>query len=104
MDKAAGEFELKLRESAVLAYRNGVLRLDVTGCGSGRTMRRLKVEELWKLQIFSDTSSLEIFVNDGADVFTTRVYDSMEDLRISLEAVELLGDWEYYSFESEFNN
>ncbi|MCI8557794.1 MAG: glycoside hydrolase family 32 protein [Lachnospiraceae bacterium] len=104
MDKAAGEFELKLRESAALAYRDGVLRLDVTGCGSGRTVRRLKVEELWKLQIFSDTSSLEIFVNDGADVFTTRVYDSMEDLRISLEAVELLGDWEYYSFESEFNN
>lgn len=99
MDKEAGGFELKLRESAVLSYEDGVLKLNVSSCGSGRTERGLKVEKLWKLQIFSDSSSLEIFVNDGADVFTTRVYDSMENLRIVMEMEELLGTWEYYSYE-----
>lgn len=99
MDKEAGGFELKLRESAVLSYEDGVLKLNVSGCGSGRTERGLNVEKLWKLQIFSDSSSLEIFVNDGADVFTTRVYDSMENLRIVMETGELSGTWEYNSYE-----
>lgn len=96
MEEGAGAFELHLREAVVLSYEDGVLSLDMTGCGSGRTVRSLKVEKLWKLQIFSDTSSLEIFVNDGADVFTSRIYDSMEDLEIRMDAGKLRGTWEYY--------
>lgn len=96
MEEGAGAFELHLREAVVLSYEDGVLSLDMTGCGSGRTVRSLKVEKLWKLQIFSDTSSLEIFVNDGVDVFTSRIYDSMEDLEIRMDAGKLRGTWEYY--------
>ena len=91
------EFEIKLRESVKLTYRCGVLQLDVTECGMGRTVRSLKVSRLHGLRIFSDTLSLEIFVNDGEDVFTSRVYDSMENLRIWAAAGEIRGIWEYYS-------
>ena len=91
------EFEMKLRESVKLTYRCGVLQLDVTECGMGRTVRSLKVLKLHGLRIFSDTLSLEIFVNDGEDVFTSRVYDSMENLRIWAAAGEIRGIWEYYS-------
>lgn len=97
MEEGAEDFELHLRESVVLAYKDRVLKLDMTGCGSGRTVRRLKTEKLWKLQIFSDTSSLEIFVNDGADVFTSRIYDSMENLQIRMSEGKIQGTWEYYS-------
>ncbi len=91
------EFEMKLRESVKLTYRCGVLQLNVTECGMGRTVRSLKVSRLHGLRIFSDTLSLEIFVNDGEDVFTSRVYDSMENLRIWAAAGEIRGIWEYYS-------
>lgn len=36
--------------------------------------RSCNVEELHKLQIFMDTSSLEIFVNGGEEVFTARIF------------------------------
>lgn len=95
--KAAEDFMLHIRESALLFYQNGELVLDMSGCGKGRTFRGLKISKIWKLQIFSDTTSLEIFVNDGEEVFTSRIYDSMESLEIRMDGQELSGSWEYDS-------
>ncbi len=74
-------FALRLRESAVLRYADGILSLDLTGCGAGRTVREVRLKEVRELQILSDTISLEIFVNGGEEVFTTRIFDSMEGLQ-----------------------
>lgn len=65
---------LTLRKGVTLTWEQGILTLDLGDHGCGRTTRSVEVERLGKLQIFSDTTSLEIFVNDGAEVFTTRVY------------------------------
>ena len=81
MEESDQDFELYLRESVVLRYRDSVLRLDLTGCGAGRGVRGVSLEEVHDLWILSDTSSLEIFVNGGEEVFTARVHDSMEGLR-----------------------
>ena len=42
--------------------------------GSGRAERLIKIDEITDFRIFSDRSSLEIFINDGAYVMTNRVY------------------------------
>lgn len=78
------EFRLCLRKSAVLSYGDGVLCLDLTGCGAGRRIRTMTLEAVRDVRILSDTSSLEIFVNGGEAVFTSRVYDSMEGLQVHL--------------------
>ena len=39
------------------------------------------VDDLRELQVFSDTSSLEVFVNGGEEVFTTRVYGMEGSIR-----------------------
>ncbi|MFC3040720.1 glycoside hydrolase family 32 protein [Virgibacillus xinjiangensis] len=41
--------------------------------------RQCIVEELRDIRIFKDTSSMEIFVNGGEEVFTSRVFDDPED-------------------------
>ncbi|WP_173918458.1 sucrose-6-phosphate hydrolase [Halobacillus sp. Marseille-Q1614] len=42
--------------------------------------RRVRLKNgLWSLRIFIDTSSLEIFVNDGEEVFTSRIYPDLND-------------------------
>lgn len=46
--------------------------------GKGGHVRRLPCNPLTRLQIFSDTSSLEIFVNDGEAVMTARIYPLTE--------------------------
>lgn len=89
-------FELKIRESAVLSYRDGILTLDMTGCGAGRTVRGVEASEIRSLQILSDTSSLEIFVNDGEEVFTTRIYDSMTGLHVQMDSEREKGRMEYF--------
>ncbi len=58
----------------ILSYENGILTLDMGDSSYGRNIRKIKIDQIEKLQIFSDKSSLEIFVNSGEKVMTTRVY------------------------------
>ena len=89
-------FALRLRESAVLRYADGILSLDLTGCGAGRTVREVRLKEVRELQILSDTISLEIFVNGGEEVFTTRIFDSMEGLQAEFLSDGCSGRMELY--------
>lgn len=70
-----GAITLTLRSNVTLDYGDGLLTLDMGDGGSGRTRRSVEISYLKELHIFSDTTSLEIFVNEGEQVFTTRVYD-----------------------------
>ncbi len=96
MDAPEREFELLLRESARLAYRDGILRFDLTGCGAGRKERSVRLSKVRDLWILSDTSSVEIFVNGGEEVFTARIYDSMEKLRVRCASETGGGTMELY--------
>lgn len=69
-----GDFKINLRKDVTLAYRDGILSLKMGASGSGRDERLIKIDEITSLRIFSDRSSLEIFINDGAYVMTNRVY------------------------------
>lgn len=68
------EFSMELRQDTTLSYQQGAFTLKHGGSGYGRRTRSVKIEKMDDIQIFSDTSSLEIFINDGAYVLTTRVY------------------------------
>jgi beta-fructofuranosidase len=74
-----GKWVLTLRKDVTLTYEDKVLTLDMHTSGSGRDQRHVRIDEITKLSIFSDTSSLEIFINQGQEAFTTRVYDSPQD-------------------------
>lgn len=65
---------LQLRRGTSLTWEDGVLTLSMEEGGFGRTRRHGVLGKLEKLQIFSDVSSLEIFVNGGEQVFSSRVY------------------------------
>lgn len=65
---------LAVRDSAVIEWGQGELTLSFAGGGAGRTVRRAIVGEVRTMRILGDTSSLEIFVNGGQNVLTTRYY------------------------------
>lgn len=69
-----GDFSLNLRKDVSLRYEKGILILDMGKFSGGRTRRKIKVEKIRNLRIYSDRSSIEIFVNDGQYVLSTRVY------------------------------
>lgn len=56
--------------------------------GAGRTKRSIDLKECRSIRLFSDMSCLEIFVNEGENVFTTRYYPQKEivDIKINCES------------------
>ena len=71
------EFNITLREDVIIDYTDGTFNLTLGVSGYGRDIRSCKIESLTNLQIFSDTSCLEIYLNNGEKVFTTRCYDKV---------------------------
>ncbi|WP_044600351.1 glycoside hydrolase family 32 protein [Candidatus Stoquefichus massiliensis] len=89
------DFHLKIRDDAHLTYQNHILTLSLGQSGHGRATRSIEINEVYQMTIFSDTSSLEIFINDGQTVFTTRVYS--ESLHQTVEFLtSIKGKVTYY--------
>lgn len=60
-------------------------------------IRKLSLASLSKLQIFSDNSSAEIFVNDGEAVFSMRYFTQEENLQIVYEGLQQGEYLEYFA-------
>lgn len=54
--------------------------------GAGRNKRKAKVSELNNIRILADTSAVELYLNDGEIVFSTRYYPDREDLQLKVKA------------------
>ena len=65
--------------------RSGMKRRFNENQGEARTR---KLDGLSRLKIYIDSSSVEIFVNDGDAVFTSRVFPTEEERYMKLEAPE----------------
>ncbi|QJS98811.1 glycoside hydrolase family 32 protein [Dolosigranulum pigrum] len=74
LEETPDDFSLTLRQDTVIDYRDGLLTLKHGPSGYGRRKRQIELSELTELHLFSDTSSLEIFINHGEYVLSTRVY------------------------------
>lgn len=61
--------------AAAICWEDGVLTLTLDEtCGFGRTLRTAAVHKLRSLRLLVDSSSLELFLNDGEQVMTSRFY------------------------------
>jgi len=76
------DFIIHLRKDVELLYQDQVMTLRLGESGYGRDERHVEIDHIDCIHIFSDTSSLEIFINKGEAVLTTRVYDDEMDTRI----------------------
>ena len=88
---AENHFKVILSNELILDYADGRFRMhfisqDKTSVSAGRSMRYVEVDEVKNLKILADKSSVEVFVNDGEYVFSTRYYP--ENHKLLAEAVE----------------
>lgn len=79
------EFEISFREDCKLSFNNKVFKLELGKSGYGRDMRAVEINDVNFLRIFSDNSSLEIFLNNGEEVFSTRIYNESIDDTLKLK-------------------
>lgn len=70
-------FKIHLFKDAMLEYSDTLCTFTMATSGCGRTSKHIEIDSIKELVIFRDTSSLEIFINHGQKVLTTRIYDAM---------------------------
>ena len=80
-------FYAVLGEELVLEYRDGEFEMcfqdqKKESVSAGRKSRRCTVKELLNVRILADVSSVEVFLNDGEQVFSTRYYPEKNSARV----------------------
>lgn len=72
-------FKIYLRQDIILEYKDAVFTFTIGDSGCKRTSKHIAIDMINEITIFSDTSSLEIFINQGQFALTSRVYDEVEN-------------------------
>ena len=75
---------LLIMEDVKLSFKNNIFSLEMNESGEGRDKRAVYLEELKNIQMFVDTSSIEIFINNGEEVFTSRFYPKNKKIFIKI--------------------
>ncbi|WP_077611449.1 glycoside hydrolase family 32 protein [Clostridium sp. Marseille-P2415] len=82
--------EISFCGSLILAYNREkqVFSMEFKdGSGSGRSVRRAELKDLKSLDILMDHSIMEVYINGGFSVFTTRFYMENEELEVKTDGV-----------------
>lgn len=82
--QSSGPVEVEIRQGAILTWKDGIFTLSFRDGGYGRTTRSCALPTLNQLHIFCDTSSIEVFINGGREVFSSRFYPTPEQQGIRL--------------------
>lgn len=88
------QFEIVLSEEMVLDYAGGRFRMyfknqDKASVSAGRNLRYVEIEEVHNITILTDISSVEVFVNDGEYVFSTRYYPEEYGILVQAKDAEI---------------
>lgn len=73
-------FDIVIGKDLLLRYdrKEGIFAMEFQngpdGAGQGREIRRARLDQCSKVQLLVDRSSVEVFLNGGEKVFTTRFY------------------------------
>ena len=89
------EFRTVIDEELILEYKNGRFEMhftsqDKNSVSAGRGMRYVDVDKISSVEIFVDKSSVEVFVNNGEYVFTTRFYPQKDSLVVEAAGAEIM--------------
>ena len=68
--------------------------------GAGRTLRGREVDKLERLRLLIDVSGAEVFLNEGEDVVSTRLYPEEDAFTIRIEAPNSKGTYSYHLEEA----
>lgn len=81
-----GDIDILIDRTCRFSWKDGVARLEFEGdTGQGRDCRKACIDQMRDIRILADHSILEIFLNTGECVFTTRFYPQEEECRVKYQ-------------------
>ena len=81
----SGGGTLTLNDALVLSYSKDIFTLKFIdeNTAAGRTQRSIRLKELSDLRLIVDGSTVEIYLNDGRAVFSTRWFPASKRLTLT---------------------
>ena len=93
----AGDIPVRIcfNQEFQITYGHGVVSMEfLNNTGSGRTIRKAKLDGLQNVRILMDVSLVEIYFNDGELVMTTRYYpEDPITTNVSISGMEQVKGW-----------
>ena len=88
------QFCIALAEELLLEYTDGRFRMRFTDnrktcVSAGRDCRYVETDEVTNIRVIADVSSVELFVNDGEYVFSTRYYPDKYSINVQAEGADI---------------
>ena len=88
------QFCIALAEELLLEYTDGRFRMRFTDnrktcISAGRDCRYVETDEVTNIRVIADVSSVEVFVNDGEYVFSTRYYPDKYSINVQAEGADI---------------
>jgi len=87
--------KISLGENLFLDYQDGNISLALSEkAGAGRKVRKAHIPsgKVEAFRILADTTAVEIYVNGGEVVFSTRYYPETQEQAVKVEADEIRGE------------
>ena len=93
-DISDDQFHAVLAENLIVKYENNRFEIEFINkrnnkVSCGRTRRYVKTDHVTDVRILTDESSVEVFVNDGEYVFSTRFYPEIPGIRIDADGAQI---------------
>lgn len=84
-----------LNEDLQITYEQGIVSMEfLNNTGSGRTIRKAKLDSFQNVRILMDVSLVEVYFNDGELVMTTRYYpEDPAKTKVSISGMEQVKCW-----------
>lgn len=97
-------FSVSLAEDLILHYADGIFEMSFSGdAGCGRTSRKALIQTIREMRIVADTTLVEVYINHGESVFTTRYYPKGKSRNITIDSDGYKGKlWELKGMEVDF--
>lgn len=78
-------FQAKIGSGLVLEWKHQVFCMYFTDdTGKGRGIRRAELKQLQSVRVLADTSLIEVYLNEGEMVFTTRYYPEERQVLVQI--------------------
>ncbi|MGG3159761.1 glycoside hydrolase family 32 protein [Priestia megaterium] len=101
-DDYTSDFQMFLRNEAVEIHycgKKNVFSVTRENWATNKKETKFKqVQGISQMSIFSDNSSIEVFVNDGECVFSLRYFTEEENLSVKYDGLQPKGELLYFSF------
>ncbi|MDE7229512.1 MAG: glycoside hydrolase family 32 protein [Oscillospiraceae bacterium] len=93
LGKANGSFEITLDNAVSLTCDGKIFRLEFKdeSVGGGRKIRSCVLKKCGDIRIIADMSSLEIYLDGGRKVLSTRFYPDSESIKLQTLGISLTG-------------